>query len=323
MTVRVLVLGYPNDPQICHQLERLRAAGADAHLVDPDLSTHRFVSWDSGAIELADIDGRAFGAVLTRSTPAESVSATSFGPDALRWGDWFELDCLHRCAFDTWMGMLMALERESIPMFNAASAMLASRRKPAQLDLLRRAGCPVPRTLITNDPERARRFIDQNSASIVKPVIGGALTRDASALSDDDLAGLRLAPAMFQERIFGEDLRVMVLDGEVISSVAIGVPSGVIDFRGDEGYASGQIGYSDAPLPEPVALACGRAARALGLRFGGIDIKRTAGGDHVFLEMNSSPIYLDVEEKMGHPITDRLCQRIIESAAPALRRPGR
>jgi hypothetical protein len=314
MAIRVLVLGYANDPQTAHQVACLSSLGAEVCFVEPELSRADPIAWSDRELTFGPHDVSTIDAVLARSTPIESVPMSVFGGGALAWAEWFQSSCLYECAFDAWVGMLTCMKRDGMPMFNAPSAMLVSRRKPAQLDALRRAGCPVPRTLITNDPARAKRFIDETGACIVKPVIGGALTRDANALSSAELDALVAAPSIIQQRIFGDDLRVMILDGEVISSVAIGVPSGTIDFRGDASYASGSASYTEAPLPRAIAAACARATRALDLRFAGIDVKRTASGEHVILEVNSSPIYLDVEEKMNHPITRRLCERVVEAA---------
>jgi glutathione synthase/RimK-type ligase-like ATP-grasp enzyme len=57
-----------------------------------------------------------------------------------------------------------------------------------------------------------------------------------------------------------------------------------------------------------VGAQCRAAARRCSLRFAGIDIKRTPEGRHVFLELNSSPIYLDVEWKLGHPISRAIAE---------------
>jgi hypothetical protein len=61
---------------------------------------------------------------------------------------------------------------------------------------------------------------------IFKSVTGGAITRrlDAQILSDE-LEALRASPVIFQECIAGDDEPVMLLDGELVSCVAIETPS--------------------------------------------------------------------------------------------------
>jgi len=45
--------------------------------------------------------------------------------------------------------------------------------------------------------------------------------------------------------------------------------------------------------------------------FAGIDLNHTASGEWLLLELNSSPVYLDVERKLGHPISAALAELLI------------
>jgi glutathione synthase/RimK-type ligase-like ATP-grasp enzyme len=65
-------------------------------------------------------------------------------------------------------------------------------------------------------------------------------------------------------------------------------------------------------LPPEIEELCRQAARACGLRFTGIDIKHTEQDEWVFLELNSSPIYLDVERKLGDPISAALAELLLD-----------
>ena len=51
--------------------------------------------------------------------------------------------------------------------------------------------------------------------------------------------------------------------------------------------------------------------RACGLVFSGIDFILQADGRWVFLEANSSPIYMDIEQKTKSPITDALADFLL------------
>lgn len=114
----------------------------------------------------------------------------------------------------------------------------------------------------------------------------------------------------------GDDLRIMLVGDEVVSCVAIDTPEQHLDFRADPVYSGGEARYREVPLPEPVKQFCRQAARACGLTFAGIDIKHQ-GDDYVFLELNSSPIYLDVEVKLGHPISRAIARAVVEGARAA------
>jgi glutathione synthase/RimK-type ligase-like ATP-grasp enzyme len=189
------------------------------------------------------------------------------------------------------------------------------RRKPHQLDVIRSLGCEVPETLITNNPDDAFAFLEQYPDSIVKPAAGGALTLNPIEVSSELLKQIRIAPAIFQQRIRGDDIRVIVIGDEVVSAACILVPPDTIDFRGDNEYAQGNIKYQEVELPAKVKQDSLRICQALGYRYGGIDLKRSRENRFVFLECNNSPIYLDVENKLGHPITETLVVEILNSAA--------
>jgi glutathione synthase/RimK-type ligase-like ATP-grasp enzyme len=101
---------------------------------------------------------------------------------------------------------------------------------------------------------------------------------------------------------------------KIASSACILVPPDTIDFRGNNEYAQGNISYEEVILPDAIQQDCLRICAALGYRYGGLDLKRVDKNQFVFLECNNSPIYLDVENKLGHPITDILVHEILASA---------
>ena len=55
-------------------------------------------------------------------------------------------------------------------------------------------------------------------------------------------------------------------------------------------------------LPDDVAARLRRLMDALDLRFGGIDMRVTPEGEHVFLEVNPAGEYLFVTERTGQPV---------------------
>jgi glutathione synthase/RimK-type ligase-like ATP-grasp enzyme len=276
------------------------------------------MAWSGDAFLYGDLNLDDVQGVLLRGLPPQLPGPGVFNGAGgeLDFATWFQHSCVQRDRHDAALGLILALEDSGVPIFNPPSRSQLSRRKPYQLSVMRRLGVEMPATLVTNDPARARAFVDdqraRGNATIVKPASGGALTMTGEELDDDAYEYLRMAPAIFQERVFGRDLRVMVLDGEVISCAAIKVPDGTLDFRGNATYQAGRIAYDDVELPAAAQDQARQLASALGLRFTGIDIKHTDDDRYVLLEANSSPIYLDVERKLGHPITDLLVQRVLD-----------
>jgi glutathione synthase/RimK-type ligase-like ATP-grasp enzyme len=132
-----------------------------------------------------------------------------------------------------------------------------------------------------------------------------------------ELEAVRAAPVIFQRRIHGDDIRVVLVGEAVVSAVAIRTPEPHLDFRDDPVYSRGDALYEPVQLPEAVIELCRRAALACGLCFAGLDLKRTPEGEWLFLELNSSPVYLDVELKLGDPISAALAELLL-APAPAL-----
>ncbi len=233
--------------------------------------------------------------------------------------DWFARYMHSRERASFFVSWLLRLQHEGAVMVNPPHAGSVLGYKPFQLDVLRSVGAQVPRTLITNDPQHVRAFLQEQGEVIFKPVMGGALTRKLDAEALEGLDAITQSPVIFQSLAPGDDLRVMLVGDEIVSSVAIVTPEQHLDFRADDVYQSGGAEYREVELPEAVKAQCRKAARALGLSFAGIDIKHK-GDDWVFLELNSSPIYLDVERKLGHPISAAIARYLVDrvSALPPL-----
>jgi glutathione synthase/RimK-type ligase-like ATP-grasp enzyme len=195
-------------------------------------------------------------------------------------------------------------EHIGVPVYNGLAAS-PRMTKPFQLALLKQAGLPVPTTRWTNEPAEVRAFAAVGRVAY-KPITGGAATRELHA---DDLAPSRLellsrSPVTFQTLLPGEDIRVYVLDGEVIASIQIATDA--LDFRGHEQRCTA------IELPKAVQQQCIRAAEVIGLRFTGMDLKRDAQGTLRFLELNASPMFLGFDARAGTDIAGRLGARLLE-----------
>lgn len=321
MATRIGLFGYARDPQVQAVSAALRRHGGHPLLLAPDaLNAQQPVSSWLGEV---DFVGSPIGeclAVYVRSIPSPHAPVIRQDETLRLHAEWFPRYMQARERTGFLMALLLSLEHGGVRLVNPPQAGAALQFKPFQLDVLRRLGAQVPRTLISNDPERIRAFHaaeqDQHSEVIFKPLLGGAITRRLDAEVLAKLDHVRAAPVIFQQRISGDDIRVMLVGEEVVSAVAIRTPHPHLDFREDPYYSSGQARYETVPLPPEVVDHCRAAARACGLRLAGLDIKRTPQGEWVFLELNSSPIYLDVERKLGHPISDALARLLLHISPP-------
>lgn len=311
--MRIGIFGTDDDPQVQAVAKEVRALGADDVLIRAD-------ALDEG-LPLSERDGRFLyrGVDLTdlegfylRSVPAPYAPAFERDDELVLYEDWFVRYMQQRERASYFVAWLLSLQERRVRLINPPQAASVLQYKPFQLHALRGAGASVPKTLISNDPAAVRAFGDElgRAQVIFKPLMGGAVTRLLSDVSDDELEAVRESPVIFQERIVGDDLRVMLAGDEVVSSVAIRTPAQHLDFRDDPVYSGGDARYEPVTLPAEVVAQCRRAARTCGLAFAGLDLKRTPDGRWVFLELNSSPIYLDVEWKLGHPISRAVAELV-------------
>jgi glutathione synthase/RimK-type ligase-like ATP-grasp enzyme len=317
--MRIGIFGDGADPQCAAVAREAAALGADALLVDSR-------ALDEGK-PLSMLDGQTFylgesvddlRGFYLRSIPAPYVAAMKRDDALVLYEDWFTTFTQTRERAAYFVAWLLQLSHRGATLVNGPHAASVMQYKPYQLHALRSLGAKVPRTLISNDPAAIRAFHAEVGDVIYKPVLGGALTRELDAEALERLEAVTASPVIFQERIRGEDLRVMLVGDELVSSVAIVTPEQHLDFRGDPAYSGGEAEYREVVLPEPIQRFCRSSARACGLTFAGIDLKQR-GNDFVFLELNSSPIYMDVEQKLGHRISRALARRVVEGARTARR----
>lgn len=318
-TPLILVVGYASQPQPAHQIKQLLARGARVINIDPYGKQGEYksliwsddsITWDNYPININEVTGIILSAHAPEFPTEDAFYKNANGQ--ITWEQWYQQFGLQRDRSDTLLGLLLHFEQHGIRMLNAPSKSLISRRKAFQLQVMKKAGCTLPATLITNDAHAAREFIQNHPECIAKPAAGGSLTLSANQLLEQGiLERLHAAPAIFQERIIGKDVRVTIVNGEIVSSVIIDVPDDALDFRNAPGYQEGRTSYIEQPLPDDIAQQCRQAMQALGLNFSGIDLRLTPEGKFVMLECNSSPIYLDIEYKTKHPITAKMCDYLL------------
>jgi glutathione synthase/RimK-type ligase-like ATP-grasp enzyme len=183
--------------------------------------------------------------------------------------------------------------------------------KPFQLAAAAAVGLRVPATLITNDPETVREFVERFQAGVVykslsgspPPVDGRSLALYTTVLEPTDHShpGLARTANFFQERVpKAYEVRMTVV-GDHLFAVRIDTdsPSARIDWRSD--YSS--LRYAVEVVPNHVRGCVLKLLHGLGLDFGALDFIVTPKREWVFLEINPNGQWGWLEHATGLPIT--------------------
>ncbi len=192
--------------------------------------------------------------------------------------------------------------------------------KPYQLAVATEVGLTVPPTVVTNDPEAARRFVDTHGMdrTVYKTFLATEEHwRETRVLREEELElldSVRLAPVIFQELVPAvADVRVTVVGDRMFATAVTPAPGGYqLDYRMD------LAGADLRPTELPVEIEKGISAlmRRLGLLYGAVDLRRTGDGDHVFLEVNPAGEWRFVEDRTGQPVTEAVAHLLVELDRP-------
>lgn len=229
------------------------------------------------------------------------------------------------------------VELECEAMLNAVWHSLPCRWLPAPTSVLRRAdlkqlqlklagelGLELPPTLITSDPQAFLDFYREHDGDLVSKLLGTAMTK---ALKDSQLARftqrvtrrdvgyadtIRYAPMIFQAYVPKRvELRITVVGDRVFAAEIHSQKANRtrVDWRR---YDMSHTPHYPHTLPADVERACLELVRRLGLRYGAIDMVLTPDGRYVFLEINPNGQYLWIEMITGLPISDAICDLLVE-----------
>jgi hypothetical protein len=200
---------------------------------------------------------------------------------------------------------------------NRPRAMASNGSKPLQAQLISAAGFRVPETLITNDPGLVLEFRRQHGALVYKSISG---VRSIVKLLDDDdlerLGRIRWCPTQFQQHVAGCDIRVHCIGQRLFATEIV---SDASDYRYSRRLDGSEPALRPIELSHDLSHRCLELARRLGLEFAGIDLRRTADGEHYCFEVNPSPAFNFYEAATGQPIAAAVAQHL--AAAPAASQP--
>lgn len=194
-----------------------------------------------------------------------------------------------------------------VPWFNNPLAIRQANNKLLQLRDANSLGLNVPRTIVTTDPEKARKFVAQQASvakSIYSPLVGNQVVFTQSIDSDEDFSSVKYAPVLFQEKIEKVyDLRITVLGDEL---VACRIASKELDWR-----------VLDDPPLELIELSqefrenCSAFGDLYGLRLYVIDGAVDKEGKEWFLELNPNGQWGFIN--VVYPVFDKVARMLAEA----------
>jgi len=190
------------------------------------------------------------------------------------------------------MNLLARLERQGVQVLNPPRAIECAVDKYLTTARLVEAELPVPRTIVCENAEAAQAAFAQLGGDVVVKPVFGAEGRGILRVSDPDLALRtfrtleRIGALLYVQEFIeheGFDLRVMVLDGRVLTAMRRRSPH---DFRTN---VSRQANAEPVELTDRERDWALRASAAVGTRIGGVDILYDRRGGGYVIEVNGVP----------------------------------
>jgi len=215
----------------------------------------------------------------------------------------------------TFYGSAVIRQFEMRHIFTAvqSQALLRSRDKLRSLQILARAGLGLPKTVFTNYSREVDEVINAvGGVPLVVKLLEGTQglgvvlveNKKAAASVIEAFNGLK-ARIIVQEFIAeaqGADLRVLVVDGEVVGSMKRQAKDG--EFRSNLHRGGTARIVKLSPEEEEAAI---KAAECMGLGVAGVDMLQSNRGP-LIIEVNSSPGLEGIEGATGTDIAGKIIQ---------------
>lgn len=222
---------------------------------------------------------------------------------------------------DQWYSWLESLQLiPGVTWINHPQADSAMESKIRQLQLASRIGFPIPRTLISNDPNNVRVHLQKSGGKLVTKALYSPLieepeqdyfifSTEISEISADSDTQIRLCPSIFQESLSPKtDYRVTVV-GDRVLPARVESSSGspvALDWRTQKDGLT----FRRCNLPAEIEELCRNFVLESGLVFGAIDLVER-DGRFVFLEINPNGEWGWLQKPYGIPIADTLCDLMV------------
>lgn len=208
---------------------------------------------------------------------------------------------------------------------NPFNNLLKANAKLLQLKIAKEVGLNIPKTLVSNDPEKIKKYIQKYQSKIVYKTLYPMvwLGKDEARLTYTDMISLdqlpedrilQAVPGIFQHKIEkAYEVRVTYMDEKYIAVKLNSQyhPKGKMDWRY---IPPGQLTLEEITLPDHIDQSCIELMKELGVIFGCFDFIVTPDNEYYFLEINEQGQFLWIEDansdiKMLDTFTDFLIQQ--------------
>lgn len=303
----VLVISYPGEEHTADVVQRLEQQGCEVVLLnlgDFPANQHLTLRWALDAKPAYIVDGLHGSVDLSRANVgwwrrvAQFTTDPTVNPTMLP----FALNETSQAV----NGMLDALLCRWV---NPRAADDVAHHKPYQWTVAQAIGLKLPRTIVTNQPDEARAFINSMGAgrTIFKAFLASLdAWRETRLVEREDIDRLdlvRLAPVIFQEYIEGVDLRITIIGKRIFAAE---IDARQTSYPTDMRMVIGESIVKPVELPPKLCKLLLTLQHRLGLDYGAIDMRRTATGEYVFFEVNPAGQWLFVEQYTGLPISQAM-----------------
>jgi ribosomal protein S6--L-glutamate ligase len=217
----------------------------------------------------------------------------------------------------TFYGSAVVRQFEMMKIFTAveSQALVRSRDKLRSLQILARAGLGMPKTAFCNQPKDIDNVIQTigGAPCVVKLLegtqgIGVILAENQKAATSVIEAFLKLNASLlvqeFVKEAKGADLRVFIVDGQVIGAMKRQAKEGEFRSNLHRGGTATVINLSNEERATAI-----KAAKKLGLGIAGVDLLQSDRGPLV-MEVNSSPGLEGIEGATGLDIAGKIIEYV-------------
>lgn len=196
--------------------------------------------------------------------------------------------------------------------------------KLVQLRAASLVGLTIPSTLVTNSPDKARKFVGERPEDFITKCITSAMIKSENrpraiftCKIDQELLGqieqVRYCPTLFQGYVRKKaEVRVIVVCDRIFAFLILNqeAPSELtrVDWRH---YDLENVRHESFQLPAQVESRLLELTRRLNLNFGAIDMILTPEDEFVFLELNPTGQWGWLEELTGVKVSDHIVETLI------------